>query len=55
MPSVPVPDTLLPMEELHEKRLLDPHLPRTYQIKAAAMKFVPWLIDQPLRLNPHQV
>ncbi|KAM1818945.1 hypothetical protein FF1_000647 [Malus domestica] len=55
MPSVPVPDTLLSMEELHEKRLLDPHLPRTYQIKAAAMKFVPWLIDQPLRLNPHQV
>ncbi|RXI08066.1 hypothetical protein DVH24_014632 [Malus domestica] len=54
MPSVPVPDTLLSMEELHEKRLLDPHLPRTYQIKAAAMKFVPWLIDQPLRLNPHQ-
>ncbi|CAN6711028.1 unnamed protein product [Malus baccata var. baccata] len=45
MPSVPVPDTLLSMEGLHEKRLLDPHLLRTYQIKAAAMKFVPWPTD----------
>ncbi|BFG21974.1 hypothetical protein CerSpe_082480 [Prunus speciosa] len=45
MPSVPDPDTLLSMEELREKRLLDPRLPRIYRIKAAAKKFVPWPIE----------
>ncbi|KAL6290277.1 hypothetical protein ACE6H2_007787 [Prunus campanulata] len=37
--------TLLSMEELREKRLLDPRLPRIYRIKAAAKKFVPWPIE----------
>nr|XP_028950653.1 uncharacterized protein LOC114821694 [Malus domestica] len=45
MLSVPAPDKLLSMEELREKRLLDPRLPRTYRIKAAAKKFVPWPIE----------
>ncbi|CAN6711031.1 unnamed protein product [Malus baccata var. baccata] len=45
MPSVPAPDKLLSMEELREKRLLDPRLLRTYRFKAAAKKFVPWPIE----------
>ncbi|CAH8250766.1 unnamed protein product [Arabidopsis lyrata] len=28
MPSVPDPDTLLSLEELRERRITDPHLPR---------------------------
>ncbi|KAJ7962385.1 Acyl-CoA thioesterase family protein [Quillaja saponaria] len=45
MPSVPAPDTLLSMEELRERRLTDPRLPRTYRNKVAATKFVPWPIE----------
>ncbi|KAM1707559.1 hypothetical protein ACFX13_000702 [Malus domestica] len=45
MPSVPAPDKLLSMEELREKRLLDPRLLRTYRFKATAKKFVPWPIE----------
>ncbi|XP_057980493.1 acyl-CoA hydrolase 2-like isoform X1 [Malania oleifera] len=33
MPSVPAPETLLSMEELRERRLMDPRLPRTYRNK----------------------
>ncbi|KAF7119735.1 hypothetical protein RHSIM_Rhsim13G0014400 [Rhododendron simsii] len=45
MPSVPYPETLLSMEELRERRLTDPCLPRTYRNKVAAAKFVPWPIE----------
>ncbi|KAG5514265.1 hypothetical protein RHGRI_035613 [Rhododendron griersonianum] len=45
MPSVPDPETLLSMEELRERRLTDPCLPRTYRNKVAAAKFVPWPIE----------
>ncbi|CAI9101828.1 OLC1v1039244C2 [Oldenlandia corymbosa var. corymbosa] len=45
MPSVPNPDTLLSMEELREKRLTDPRLPRTYRNKVATRKFTPWPIE----------
>uniref|UniRef100_A0A7N0T0A6 Cyclic nucleotide-binding domain-containing protein n=1 Tax=Kalanchoe fedtschenkoi TaxID=63787 RepID=A0A7N0T0A6_KALFE len=45
MPSVPDPETLLSMEELRERRLTDPRLPRTYRNKVASKKFVPWPID----------
>ncbi|EFH68289.1 predicted protein [Arabidopsis lyrata subsp. lyrata] len=31
MPSVPDPDTLLSLEELRERRITDPHLPRSYR------------------------
>ncbi|XP_057980494.1 acyl-CoA hydrolase 2-like isoform X2 [Malania oleifera] len=45
MPSVPAPETLLSMEELRERRLMDPRLPRTYRNKVATSKFVPWPIE----------
>ncbi|KAL6124204.1 hypothetical protein ACLB2K_076719 [Fragaria x ananassa] len=45
MPSVPSPDTLPSMEELRERRLFDPRLPRTYRIKVAAKEFAPWPIE----------
>ncbi|XP_058200161.1 acyl-CoA hydrolase 2 [Rhododendron vialii] len=45
MPSLPDPETLLSMEELRERRLTDPRLPRTYRNKVAAAKFVPWPIE----------
>ncbi|XP_057496533.1 acyl-CoA hydrolase 2-like isoform X1 [Actinidia eriantha] len=45
MPSVPDPETLLSMEELRERRLTDPRLPRTYRNKVAAAKFIPWPIE----------
>uniref|UniRef100_A0A2P2KKF8 acyl-CoA hydrolase n=3 Tax=Rhizophora mucronata TaxID=61149 RepID=A0A2P2KKF8_RHIMU len=45
MPSVPEPEMLLSMEELRERRLTDPRLPRTYRIKVATKKFVPWPIE----------
>lgn len=45
MPSVPDPETLLSMEELRERRLTDPRLPRTYRNKVAAAEFVPWPIE----------
>lgn len=44
-PSVPDPDTLLSMEELREKRLTDPRLPRGYRNKVATKEFVPWPIE----------
>ncbi|KAL5572840.1 hypothetical protein UlMin_022437 [Ulmus minor] len=45
MPSVPEPEMLLNMEELHERRLMDPRLPRTYRNKVAVANFVPWPIE----------
>ncbi|XP_059456110.1 acyl-CoA hydrolase 2-like isoform X1 [Corylus avellana] len=45
MPSVPAPEMLLSMEELRDKRLTDPRLPRTYRNKVATTKFVPWPIE----------
>ncbi|XLR27178.1 hypothetical protein HN51_040413 [Arachis hypogaea] len=45
MPSVPPPDKLLSMEELREKRLTDPRLPKTYRNKIATTKFTPWPIE----------
>ncbi|XP_018837315.2 acyl-CoA thioesterase 2-like [Juglans regia] len=45
MPSVPLPEMLLSMEELRETRLTDPRLPRTYRNKVATSKFVPWPIE----------
>ncbi|KAJ7951138.1 Acyl-CoA thioesterase family protein [Quillaja saponaria] len=45
MPSVPAPDTLLSMEDLRERRLTDPRLPRTYRNKVAITEFIPWPIE----------
>ncbi|XP_057742141.1 acyl-CoA hydrolase 2 [Arachis stenosperma] len=45
MPSVPPPDKLLSMEELRERRLTDPRLPKTYRNKIATTKFTPWPIE----------
>ncbi|RYR08990.1 hypothetical protein Ahy_B05g076942 isoform G [Arachis hypogaea] len=45
MPSVPPPDKLLSMEELRERRLIDPRLPKTYRNKIATTKFTPWPIE----------
>ncbi|KAA8520629.1 hypothetical protein F0562_014885 [Nyssa sinensis] len=45
MPSVPYPEMLLSMEELRERRLTDPRLPRTYRNKVATTNFVPWPIE----------
>ncbi|KAG8363319.1 hypothetical protein BUALT_Bualt19G0010000 [Buddleja alternifolia] len=44
-PSVPNPEELFSMEELREKRLTDPRLPRTYRNKVASTPFVPWPIE----------
>ncbi|KAA0048970.1 acyl-CoA thioesterase 2-like [Cucumis melo var. makuwa] len=45
MPPVPSPDTLLSMEDLRERRLTDPSLPRTYRNKVASRTFIPWPIE----------
>ncbi|KAJ0245347.1 Cyclic nucleotide-binding domain-containing protein [Hirschfeldia incana] len=45
MPSAPDPDTLLSLEELRERRITDPHLPRSYRNKVATANFVPWPIE----------
>ncbi|KAL2892212.1 Acyl-coenzyme A thioesterase 8 [Bienertia sinuspersici] len=45
MPLVSAPDTLLSMEELREKRIIDPRLPRTYRNKVAMTKMDPWPIE----------
>ncbi|OWM88209.1 hypothetical protein CDL15_Pgr003621 [Punica granatum] len=45
MPSVPAPETLLSMEQLRERRLIDPRLPRSYRNKVATTKFIPWPIE----------
>ncbi|KAK7836220.1 acyl-coenzyme a thioesterase 8 [Quercus suber] len=45
MPSVPAPEMLPSMEELRERRLTDPRLPRTYRNKVAAKNFTPWPIE----------
>lgn len=45
IPSVPAPDKLLSMEELRERRLTDPRLPRSYRNKVATANFVPWPIE----------
>ncbi|CAI9770215.1 unnamed protein product [Fraxinus pennsylvanica] len=45
MPSVPNPEELLSMEELRERRIIDPRLPRTYRNKVASREYVPWPIE----------
>ncbi|GAB2245016.1 hypothetical protein Droror1_Dr00000509 [Drosera rotundifolia] len=45
MPLVPSPDQLLNLEELRERRIMDPRLPRTYRNKVAIRKLVPWPIE----------
>ncbi|KAM7511993.1 hypothetical protein LguiB_010868 [Lonicera macranthoides] len=45
MPSAPDPEVLLSMEELRERRLTNPRLPRTYRNKVATREFVPWPIE----------
>lgn len=45
MPSVPDPDVLLSMEDLRERRLTDPRLPRGYRNKVATKRFTPWPIE----------
>ncbi|KAF9617639.1 hypothetical protein IFM89_037702 [Coptis chinensis] len=45
MPSVPAPERLLSMEELREKRLTDPRLPREYRNKVATKNFIPWPVE----------
>jgi acyl-coenzyme A thioesterase 1/2/4 len=45
MPSVRDPEMLLSMEELRERRLTDPRLPRTYRNKVATRNFIPWPIE----------
>ncbi|XP_031110778.1 uncharacterized protein LOC116014946 [Ipomoea triloba] len=44
-PNVPDPETLLSMEEIRERRMTDPRLPRTYRNKVATSKVVPWPIE----------
>ncbi|KAJ8748891.1 hypothetical protein K2173_013324 [Erythroxylum novogranatense] len=45
MPLVPEPELLLSIEELRDKRLTDPRLPRTYRNKVAVKNFVPWPME----------
>ncbi|KAL9234471.1 hypothetical protein vseg_009341 [Gypsophila vaccaria] len=45
MPPVPPPSTLLSLEELRERRIIDPRLPRTYRNKVVAAEYVPWPIE----------
>ncbi|XP_065859545.1 acyl-CoA hydrolase 2-like [Euphorbia lathyris] len=45
MPKVPEPEMLLSLEELRERRLTDPQLPRTYRNKVASKDFVPWPME----------
>ncbi|XAR54067.1 Palmitoyl-CoA hydrolase [Bertholletia excelsa] len=45
MPVVPDPEMLLSMDELRERRITDPRLPRTYRNKVATTKFIPWPIE----------
>ncbi|KAL8554289.1 hypothetical protein ACS0TY_002464 [Phlomoides rotata] len=45
MPSVPDPEELLSMEDLRERRVVDPRLPRTYRNKVASSEFLPWPIE----------
>ncbi|KAI4369884.1 hypothetical protein MLD38_018280 [Melastoma candidum] len=45
MPSVPSPEMLLSMEQLRERRLIDPRLPRSYRNKVATTNFMPWPIE----------
>ncbi|CAH9097085.1 unnamed protein product [Cuscuta europaea] len=45
MPSVPDPDTLLSIDEIRQRRLIDPRLPRTYRNKLATTKHIPWPVE----------
>ncbi|KAJ0797588.1 putative palmitoyl-CoA hydrolase [Helianthus annuus] len=45
MPAVPDPELLLSMEDLRDRRLTDPRLPRSYRNKVATTKFTPWPIE----------
>ncbi|KAK9076411.1 hypothetical protein SSX86_004745 [Deinandra increscens subsp. villosa] len=45
MPAVPDPELLLSMEDLRERRLIDPRLPMTYRNKVATANFIPWPIE----------
>ncbi|VFQ80732.1 unnamed protein product [Cuscuta campestris] len=43
--SLQDPEKLLSMEEVRERRLTDPRLPRTYRNILATVEFVPWPIE----------
>lgn len=45
MPSVPPADMLLSIEELRERRIIDPRFPRTYRNKLVMSKYDPWPIE----------
>lgn len=45
MPNVRDPEMLLSMEEIRERRLTDPRIPRTYRNILATVDFVPWPIE----------
>ncbi|KAH9610271.1 hypothetical protein KSS87_022574 [Heliosperma pusillum] len=45
MPQVPAPDTLLSIDKLRERRIIDPRLPRTYRNKVATTEHAIWPID----------
>ncbi|XP_076918961.1 acyl-CoA hydrolase 2-like [Bidens hawaiensis] len=45
MPAVPDPELLLSMEDLRDRRLIDPRLPMAYRNKVATAKFIPWPIE----------
>ncbi|KAL1199990.1 Acyl-CoA hydrolase 1 [Cardamine amara subsp. amara] len=45
MPHVPAPETLLSRDEMLERRITDPLLPRNYRNKVATQNNAPWPID----------
>ncbi|XP_044502135.1 acyl-CoA thioesterase 2-like [Mangifera indica] len=45
MPSVTPPEMLLSLDEIRERRIIDPRLPRSYRNKVATSEFVPWPIE----------
>ncbi|XP_075488835.1 acyl-CoA hydrolase 2-like isoform X1 [Primulina tabacum] len=45
IPSVPYPEELSSMEDLRDRRIFDPRLPRNYRNKVATAEFVPWPIE----------
>ncbi|XP_024009896.1 uncharacterized protein LOC18015229 isoform X2 [Eutrema salsugineum] len=45
MPHVPAPETLVSRDEMLERRMTDPLLPRDYRNKVATENIAPWPID----------
>ncbi|KAJ9171370.1 hypothetical protein P3X46_014753 [Hevea brasiliensis] len=45
MPNVPEPEMLLSMEELRERLLTDPRLPRSYRSMVASKDYIPWPLE----------